>query len=127
MDFMGIGARFSTLENILKRLTKQEGLAYSYFSMSNQGFYYRSDQFSFARHNIPSIWISAGENDQSGKTKYPNFWKTNYHTVKDEYDPTWKLESMKQTIQMALLVVDYMNRTKTEPKWKRKLTFPVEK
>jgi len=127
LDFMGIGARFSTLEDILKRLSKQEGLVYSYFSMSNQGFYYRSDQFSFAKYNIPSIWISAGENDQSGKAKYPDFWKNTYHTVKDEYDPTWKLESMKQTIQLALLVVDYLNRTQTEPKWKRKLTFPIEK
>ncbi len=126
-DFMGIGARFSTLEDILQILARQEGLKYSYFSMSNQGFFYRSDQFPFARHNIPSIWISAGENDLSGGKKYLKFWKNKYHTVEDEYDPAWKLESLKQTIQMALLTIDYINRTQVQPKWKRKLTFPVEK
>ena len=126
-DFMGIGARFSTLEDMLKLIVEKEGLRYSYFSMSNQGFFYRSDQFSFARYNIPSMWISAGENDVSGKKKYPNFWKVHYHTVKDEYDTSWKLESMKQTIKISLLLIDHMNRNKKEPVWKGKLTFPLEK
>jgi len=125
-DFMAVGARFSTLEDMLKTIVEKEGLTYSYFSMTNQGFFYRSDQFSFARHNIPAIWISAGENDDSGEKKYPHFWKTDYHTVKDEYDPQWPLEGMKQTIKMAVLLIDRMNKTKAVPKWKRKLTFPLE-
>jgi len=126
-DFMAIGARFSTLEDMLKKILVDEGLTYTYFSMANQGFFYRSDQFSFARYNIPAIWISAGENDISGQKKYPAFWKTNYHTVKDEYNPQWKLEGMKQTIQIACLLIDYMNKTRKKPQWKRNLTFPLEK
>jgi hypothetical protein len=34
---------------------------------------------------------------------------------------------MKQTIKFALLLVDLMNKTKEEPRWKRGLTFPLEK
>jgi Zn-dependent M28 family amino/carboxypeptidase len=126
-DFMGVGARFSTLEDMLKEIVEKEGLTYAYFSMSNQGFFYRSDQFSFARYNIPAIWISAGENDVSGRRKYPHFWQTDYHTVRDEYNPDWPLESMKQTIQMAVMLVDHLNRTRILPRWKRKLTFPTIK
>ncbi len=125
-DFMAIGARFSTLEDMLKSIVEKEGLKYSYFSMVNQGFFYRSDQFSFARYNIPAIWISAGENDDSGEKKYPRFWKTDYHTVRDEYDPQWQLEGMRQTIKMTLLLIDRLNQTKEEPKWKGKLTFPMD-
>lgn len=125
-DFMAIGGRFSTLEDMLKPIVEKQGLTYSYFSMVNQGFFYRSDQFPFARYNIPAIWISAGENDDSGEKKYPTFWKTNYHTVRDEYDPNWPLEGMKQTIQMTLLLIDHMNKTKAVPRWKGKLTFPIE-
>jgi Zn-dependent M28 family amino/carboxypeptidase len=94
--------------------------------MVNQGFFYRSDQFSFARYNIPAIWISAGEDDDSGEKKYPRFWKTDYHTVGDEYDPQWPLEGMRQTIKMTLLLIDRLNQTKKVPKWKGKLTFPME-
>ena len=125
-DFMAIGARFSTLEDILKSIVEKEGLKYSYFSMVNQGFFYRSDQFSFARCNIPAIWISAGENDDSGEKKYSRFWKTDYHSVRDEYDPQWQLEGMRQTIKMTLLLIDHLNKTKEIPTWKGKLTFPVE-
>lgn len=125
-DFMGVGARFSTLENKLQEIVAAEGLTYSIFSMSNQGFFYRSDQWSFARHNIPAMWISAGENDASGQNKYANYWKTVYHTVKDEYDPTWPLEAMSQTIKISVLLIDNLNKTQDPPKWKRRLTFPLE-
>ena len=125
-DFMAVGARFSTLEDMLKDIVEKEGLEYSYFSMVNQGFFYRSDQFSFARYNIPALWISAGENDDSGEKKYPRFWKTDYHTVRDQYNPRWPLEGMKQTVKMTLLLIDRLNKTKEEPKWKGRLTFPLD-
>lgn len=126
VDFMAVGGRFSTLEDMLKAIVEKEGLNYSYFSMVNQGFFYRSDQFSFARYNIPAIWISAGENDDSGEKKYPRFWKTDYHTVRDEYDPDWPLEGLRQTVKMTLLLIDHLNKTQERPKWKGKLTFPIE-
>jgi Zn-dependent M28 family amino/carboxypeptidase len=125
-SIMGIGARFSTFEDILKYLAKKEGIQYREFSMSNQGFFYRSDQFSFGRYGIPAIWISAGEDDESGQEKYSRFWKTRYHTVQDEFDPSWPLEGMKQTIRFALMLVDYLNTTRSVPHWKSKLTFPLE-
>lgn len=126
-DFMAVGARFSTLEDMLKAIVEKQGLSYSYFSMSNQGFFYRSDQYSFARYGIPAIWISAGENDDSGKKLYPHFWMTDYHTVRDEYDPNWPLEGMRQTVQMTVRLIDHMNKTKAVPQWKGNLTFPLEK
>ncbi len=124
-SLFGIGARFSTLENDLKEIADEEGVTYKYFSMSNQGFFFRSDQFPFAMSNIPSLWISTGEDDDSGNGLYKKFWKERYHTVKDEYSPEWSFEGMKQTIRYALLLVDKINSGKTLPKWNRKLTFPV--
>ncbi|HLP58811.1 MAG TPA: M28 family peptidase [Candidatus Deferrimicrobium sp.] len=125
-DFMAIGGQFSTLEDMLKTILEKEGLTYSYFSLVNQGFFYRSDQFSFARYNIPAIWISAGENDDSGEKKYTRYWKTDYHTIHDDFDPRWELEGLKQTIKMAILLIDHLNKTKEIPHWKNNLTFPME-
>ncbi len=124
-SIMGVGARFSTMEDMMKLIAKREGLEYSYFSMSNQGFYFRSDQFPFAYYDIPAIWISAGEDDASGENMYLNFWKKKYHTVKDEYDPGWNLGGLKQTIEFTLFLIEHINKKRLEPKWKRKLTFPV--
>ena len=125
-SIMGVGARFSSLEDILKSLAKSRGIRYREFSMANQGFFYRSDQYSFGRYGIPAVWISAGEDDDSGEEMYSRFWKNTYHTVEDEYDPRWKLEGMRQTIQYALLLIDTLNKNKTAPRWKNNLTFPME-
>ena len=126
-SIMGVGARFSTLEDMLKIITKKERLKYSYFSMSNQGFFFRSDQFEFARVGIPAIWISAGEKEVSGKQNYKDFWKMRYHTVMDEYDPAWNLGGLKQTVKFALMLTGYINDNREEPRFKNNLTFPVYK
>jgi len=125
-SLMGIGARFSGFEDMIKDLAQKNGLAYSTFSLSNQGLFYRSDQFSFARYGIPSVWISAGEDEVNGETNYTEFWGKDYHTVKDEYDPEWKLEGMRQTIKYTLLLIDQINKTQSPPEMKKNLPFPME-
>ena len=125
-SIMGIGARFSGFEDLIKDLAQKNNLGYSSFSLSNQGLFYRSDQFSFARYGIPAVWISAGEDEISGDKNYTQFWGKDYHTVMDEFDPEWELEGMKQTIKYALLLIDQINKTKTPPEWKGDLPFPME-
>jgi len=124
-SIMGIGARFSGFEEIIQGLARENDLNYSTFSLSNQGLFYRSDQFSFARYGIPSIWISAGEDEISGKQNYTEFWGKDYHTVKDEFNPNWELEGMKQTIKFALLLIDHIMQMETPPQMKQNLSFPT--
>jgi hypothetical protein len=125
-SIMGIGARFSDFEDILRELAAENQLEYSTFSLSNQGLFYRSDQFSFARYGIPSVWISAGEDELSGQQNYTEFWGKDYHTVKDEFNPDWELEGMKQSIKYALLLIEHINKMETAPKMKSDVSFPLE-
>lgn len=125
-SIMGIGARFSDFEEMIKTLAADHSLEYSSFSLTNQGLFYRSDQYSFARYGIPSVWISAGEDEVTGAKNYTEFWSKDYHTVKDEFDPDWELEGMKQTIEYALLLIDRINNTQLPPQMKQDLSFPLE-
>ena len=125
-SIMGIGARFSDFEPILQELARENNMEYSTFSLSNQGLFYRSDQFSFARYGIPSVWISAGEDEEAGIKNYTEFWGKDYHTVKDEFNPDWELEGMKQTIKYALLLIDQINKMESPPKMKSDVSFPME-
>ncbi len=125
-SIMGIGARFSDFEEMIKSLTTEHGLEYSSFSLTNQGLFYRSDQYSFARYGIPSVWISAGEDEKTGAKNYTEFWSKDYHTVKDEFNPEWELEGMKQTIEYALLLIDRINKSQAPPQMKPDLSFPLE-
>ncbi|MCK4881181.1 MAG: M28 family peptidase, partial [Bacteroidales bacterium] len=125
-SIMGIGARLSDFEGMIQDLARKNNLEYSTFSLSNQGLFYRSDQFSFARYGIPSVWISAGEDEVSGAQNYTEFWGKDYHTVKDEFDPEWELAGMKQTIKFALLLIDQINQMETPPQMKSHVSFPME-
>jgi Zn-dependent M28 family amino/carboxypeptidase len=124
-SLMGVGGRFSTLGEDLQLVAREMGLGYTEFSLVEQGFYYRSDQFVFAQLGIPALWISAGEDDRSGQRKYTAFWKTDYHTVRDEYRADWPLEALQQTIEAAVRLVERIDRAPGPPRWRGKLPFPV--
>ena len=46
--------------------------------------------------------------------------------MKEEFDPGWKLEGMRQTIKYALLLIDHINKTQSPPEMKENLPFPME-
>ena len=126
LDAFAEGARFSTLEEAVRQVAAAEGLDYNRFSLADQGFFYRSDQFPFAQAGIPAIWLSAGEKSASGHNRIAEFFKGGaYHTVKDEYDPAWELASLRQTVKLAAGLIEYLDRTREIPRWKTGLTFPV--
>lgn len=124
-NLFGVGARFSTIEDLLKQVAEESGVRYSSFSMTNQGFFFRSDQFPFARLGIPAVWISAGEEFQSGRNWLREFFTGNYHTVRDDFDPTWNLDSLRQTVEFAVKLVEKINQSPEKPRWKAKLPFPT--
>jgi Zn-dependent M28 family amino/carboxypeptidase len=126
-SLMGVGARFSTLEDMLKEIARLENVRYEEFSLNNQGFFYRSDQYPFAQYDIPAVWISAGEDFASGRNHIREFFSGDYHTPRDEYDPDWDLGALKQTVKYALRLVDAIQTAPQPPRWKRRLTFPTMK
>jgi Zn-dependent M28 family amino/carboxypeptidase len=127
LDAFAEGARYSTLEEMVRQVADSQGLAYSRFSLTAQGLFYRGDQFSFAQAGIPAIWISAGEKFVSGRNHIAEFFKGGaYHTVKDEFDPGWDLASLRQTVKLAVGLIEYLERTRELPRWKDLLTFPLD-
>ena len=124
---MGVGARYSTLEDMLQEVARDAGVKYSEFSMRDQGFFFRSDQFPFAHAGIPALWISAGEDFVSGRNRLREFFAGDYHTPRDQFDPSWSLDSLRQTVSYALGLVEKIDRSPERPRWKTRLTFPVER
>lgn len=125
-SIMGVGARYSTLDDLLRRVAADMNVGYTEFSMKNQGFFYRSDQFSFARAGIPALWISAGEDFARGRNRLREFFLGDYHTPNDVFDPAWELESLRQTVLATVLLVEAIDAAPERPRWKRSLTFPLD-
>lgn len=123
---MGVGAQYSTLEELLRQVAARAGVGYSEFSMTDQGFFFRSDQFPFARAGIPAVWISAGEDFLSGRNHLKEFFTGAYHTPRDEFDPSWELEALRQTVRFAVMLVEAIDRAPERPRWTRPLPFPQD-
>jgi Zn-dependent M28 family amino/carboxypeptidase len=127
LDVFAEGARYSTLEEAVRQVAAAQGLGYSQFSLTDQGLFFRGDQFPFAQAGIPAIWLSAGEKFVSGRNRIAEFFKGGaYHTVKDEYDPGWELESLRQTVKLAVGLIEHLEQPGELPRWKTGLTFPLE-
>ena len=126
LDAFAEGASFSTLDEMVRDVAAGQGLGYSRFSLGDQGLFYRSDQFPFAQAGIPAIWLSAGEKTVSGRNRIAEFFKGGaYHTVKDEFDPGWELEGLRQTVKLAVGLIEHLQRARELPRWKARLTFPI--
>ncbi|MBN1884350.1 MAG: M20/M25/M40 family metallo-hydrolase [Candidatus Krumholzibacteriota bacterium] len=124
-DLFAVGARHSTLDGFMCEVAAEMGLEYGMFSMSEQGFFYRSDQFSFARRGIPAIWISAGEDFEDGVNHIREFFTGEYHTPDDEYDPAWTLESTAQTAEAAARLAVRVDRAGAVVRLRGRRAFPV--
>lgn len=71
-----------------------------------QGSYYRSDHFSFAKVGIPAFSIKQGE--VVGKpaewvqSKSQEYREKHYHQASDEFDPAWDFDAAVQAAQLGL-------------------------
>lgn len=124
-SIMGVGAEYSTLEDDLQAIARAQNWQLSRFSMTDQGFFFRSDQFPFASFGIPAIWLSAGETTVTGDNRLRNFFKGNYHTGRDDFDPAWPLEGLRQTVKAALLLLERLDAADAPPRYRGRLPFPV--
>ncbi len=65
----------------------------------DKGYYYRSDQLSFARVGVPALYFKSGQTYVGrpagwGKEKEAEYRKTRYHQPSDVVTPEWNLDGM---------------------------------
>ena len=63
------------------------------------GWFYRSDQFSFAKIGVPAMYLDTGTDfvdrpPEWGREQQNHYTEVNYHQPTDEYDPSWDLGGM---------------------------------
>jgi hypothetical protein len=104
-DVTIFGKGKSTLEDVLADLAAEQGRYVTSESTPRSGWYYRSDQFSFARIGVPAIWFKSGVDfidrpEGWGEQQYAEWIERNYHRPSDEVEDSWNLEGL---VEDALL------------------------
>ncbi len=127
-DVYGIGAAQSDLDEILRQAAANLGLRYIPERNGNLGYFFRSDQLSFARAGIPSVWLhegiaSKGEDKGLILRKSEDYLKTRYHTVADEMQSDWDLRGTLQIAGWAQEIIRLLQEGNKLPQFKEASSF----
>jgi Zn-dependent M28 family amino/carboxypeptidase len=121
-DVFAIGAKYSDLDGVCRRAAEKTGLRYIPERNGELGFYFRSDQLSFARAGIPGVWLSQGivaKGPDKGlvQRKFEDYRKTKYHKVTDEVQPDWDLRGTLQIVGWAEEIIALLQESETLPQF----------
>lgn len=121
-DVVVIGYGSSALEDILKKHAEAQGRIVVPEPTPENGFYYRSDHFNFARAGVPSLYAKNGidhleKGEAHGRKIASDYVAQRYHKPGDEYDPTWDLSGNVQDAQLMHAVADELADSLEWPNW----------
>ena len=108
-DFIPLGAERSTLKAVVEGVAKDMNLRVSPDARPEQGSFYRSDHFPFAKAGVPSISLKEGD-DYVGRSKewaeqqFRAYNTAHYHQPSDEMRDTWDFRGMIQEAEIALAI-----------------------
>lgn len=127
-DVYGIGAKQSDLDEICSEAARKCGYRYIPERDGNLGYFFRSDQLSFARVGIPSVWLHEGITSRGGdpnyiQRKHEEFRASRYHKVADEMDEDWDLSGTRQITRWAQAIISLLSERSDLPQFKSSSSF----
>ena len=106
-DFVPLGAERSTLKAVVEAVARARGMRVSPDARPEQGSFYRSDHFPFAKVGVPSISLKEGDDFVGrpqgwGAEQFKAYNTAHYHQPSDEYSDSWDFHGMTQEAEIAL-------------------------
>lgn len=117
-----IGKGKSELDAYLGRALAAQGRTADSDPEPQNGYYYRSDHFSLAKHGVPMLYLESG-NDlidggrAAGEAAAKDYTDNRYHGPKDEYDPNWNWDGVAQDLALFYTVGRELGNTAAWPNW----------
>lgn len=108
-DFIPLGAERSSLLAVVQAVARERGMRVSPDARPEQGSFFRSDHFPFAKVGVPSISLKEG-NDYVGRSKewgeeqFKAYNTAHYHQPSDEFRETWDFSGMVQEAEIAMAI-----------------------
>ena len=120
-DIVALGAERSTLKGFVDTLARSKKLRVSPDPRPEQGSYFRSDHFPFAKKGIPAIDVACGDDFIGrpagwGRAQFQVFNREHYHQPSDKYQEAWDLRGMIEETLFTLELGKSLADAKTRPK-----------
>jgi len=127
-DFGALGAERSNLDKFVDKALKRRGMRFSPDTRPEQGYFFRSDHFPFAKKGVPALSIRSG-GDYVGKPAgwsnqfFADYNKNHYHQPSDEFRDDWVFDGMVQMLDVVMDIALEASDTKKLPRYNKKDEF----
>lgn len=122
-DIQVFGYGQTTLEDDLARLAAEQGRVVTDDGRPEEGFYYRSDHFPFARAGVPALmtwhgvdWDEGGVD--VGRPAAQAQWDRLYHQLDDEWSPDMDWRAAVENLDLLDRLVGELADSDAWPDWK---------
>ena len=107
-DMIYVGLGKSSLDGVATQVSDYLGRTLQGDQFPDRGYFYRSDQFSFAKIGVPGIYLDGGveiigKPPGWGKERIDEYTDKNYHQPSDELTDDWVFEGMVADTRFAFL------------------------
>ncbi len=121
-DFIPLGAERSSLKTVVETVARDMNLRVSPDARPEQGSFYRSDHFPFAKVGVPSISLKEGDeyvgrSKEWGEQQFKAYNTAHYHQPSDEMRDTWDFRGMIQEGEIALAIGRMISDMPEKPKF----------
>ena len=119
-DFIPLGAERSTLKDVVDHVAKEMNLRVSPDVRPEQGSFFRSDHFPFAKAGVPSISLKEGNEyvghpKEWGEEQFKAYNTAHYHQPSDEMRDSWNFNGMIQSAEIALAIGRHISDMPEKP------------
>ena len=106
-DFSALGAERSDIGTVVDEVARERNLTVEGDTRPEQGFFFRSDHFPFAKVGVPSISLRHGDafvTPLKGEAQsfFSEYTAKYYHQASDEYKDWWDTGAMVQNAELGL-------------------------
>ena len=120
MTLIGLGK--SSIDEIVTLVAGAQGRVIKPDQYADRGYFYRSDQFSFAKIGVPAMYLDTGTDfvDRPsgwGHEQIDRWTAEHYHQPSDEYDDSWNFDGMLEDAELGFWVGLAIANADEMPAW----------
>ncbi|MGO1072287.1 M28 family metallopeptidase [Lysobacter sp. CA199] len=121
-DMTVVGYGSSELEDILKTVADSQQRVLHAEGTPQDGFYFRSDHFNFAKAGVPALYAKGGDDlleggVEAGQKAQVDYRDNRYHKPADQFDAAWKLDGVVQDLDALYGVGKVLAGNEQWPNW----------
>jgi Zn-dependent M28 family amino/carboxypeptidase len=123
-DVTVIGLGKTDLDPTLAALARAQGRVLKPDQLPDRGYFYRSDQLSFARVGVPAAYFESGLDYRGrplgwGREKRETWEETRYHQPSDELTPDWDLSGAVEDARLQFALGYSVAQADRMPAWRK--------